>query len=223
MSTATVEMLRRQLREKFPQACGALAGPVAKPMAPSLTGGAGDSAGNNSPGGPLEFPAGMLSEVVGLGAGWLVAAWLDGAVDEPGVPELVLVDGADGFDPGSFPARTCARMVWVRCRKSAMDMVKAADWVVRDGNVPLVLVDACGLDRRELAGVPAAAWWRLRQAAERTGCRLVVAAAAPWVTAAGCRIRVATGLALADFDAAREELLGRLRLAEHQRERAGSR
>lgn len=209
MSAATVEMLRRQLREKFPRACGVSAG----------GGGVMEVPVGNATGKPVGevrdlagLPAGMLSEVVGLGAGWLVAAWLDGAADEPSVPELVLVDGADGFDPASFTARTCARMVWVRCRKSAMEMVKAADWVVQDGNVPLVLMDARGLDRREMAGVPASAWWRLRQAAERTGCRLVVTVAVPSVSAAGCRMRAEGGLSLADFDTTREDLLVKLRV-----------
>jgi hypothetical protein len=219
VSAATVEMLRRQLREKFPQACGVLA-------ASPLSGGAGDPAGADKGATRMdnlrEFPAGMLSEVVGIGSGWLVSAWLDDAADEPGVTELVLVDGADGFDPGSFAARTCARVLWLRCRKSAMEMIKAADWVVRDGNVPLVLVDACGLERRELAGVPAAAWWRLRQAAERTGCKLVVATPAPWVAAAGCRLHMAATLSLADFDATRGELLSRLRLEEHRGQRVGT-
>jgi len=122
-----------------------------------------------------------------------------------------VVDGADGFDPASFSARVCARLLWVRCRKSAMEMIKAADWVVRDGNVPLVLVDATGLVRRELAKVPTAAWWRLKQSTERTGCRLVVVAQTELVPSAGRRWRISMGLELVDFAASREELLGRWR------------
>lgn len=160
----------------------------------------------------LEFPAGMVSEVVGVGAGWVVAGLMARMEEEPGVPELVLVDGADGFDPASFSGSECARVLWVRCRKSALEMVKAADWVVRDGNVPLVLVDATGLDPKELAGVPSAAWWRLKQGAERTGCRLVVVAANRLVPSAGRRWKVAAGLGLEDFEATREDLLERLRM-----------
>lgn len=200
-------MLRRQLREKFPQACG-----VGVDM--GVGGGAAGVAcgGAAAWGGRLEFPAGVLTEVTGMGAGWVVAALLEEAEDEPGVPELVLVDGADGFDPASFSARVCARLLWVRCRKSALEMVKAADWVVRDGNVPQVVVDATGLDRRELAQVPASAWWRLRQDAERTGCRLVVVAAARLVPAAGRRWRATAAWRLDDLTATHRELLARLRV-----------
>ena len=200
-------MLRRQLREKFPQACG-----VGVDM--GVGGGAAGVAcgGAAAWGGRLEFPAGGVRGVAGMGAGWVVAALLEEAEDEPGVPELVLVDGADGFDPASFSARVCARLLWVRCRKSALEMVKAADWVVRDGNVPQVVVDATGLDRRELAQVPASAWWRLRQDAERTGCRLVVVAAARLVPAAGRRWRATAAWRLDDLTATHRELLARLRV-----------
>jgi hypothetical protein len=169
----------------------------------------------------MEFPAGAVSEVLGVGAGWVVAALLEAADEEPGAPELVLVDGADGFDPASFSDRTCARLLWVRCRKSALEMVKAADWVLRDGNVPLVVMDAAGLERRELATVPAAAWWRLKHGAERGGCRLVVVAAQPLVPMAFRRWRIQTGLELDDFAAPRHELLGRLQLVAERGAKTG--
>ncbi|MCU0780885.1 MAG: hypothetical protein MUF04_07260, partial [Akkermansiaceae bacterium] len=209
VSASVVAMLRRQLREKFPQACG-------DAVAMGTGGGAAGAAVGGQVagawGGQLEFPAGVLTEVTGVGAGWVVAVLLEEAENEPGVPELVLVDGADGFDPASFSARVCARLLWVRCRKSALEMVKAADWVVRDGNVPQVVVDATGLDRRELAQVPASAWWRLRQGAERSGCRLVVVAAARLVPAAGRRWRTTAAWGLDDLTANRRELLARLRV-----------
>ena len=200
-------MLRRQLREKFPQACG-----VGVDM--GVGGGAAGVAcgGAAAWGGRLEFPAGGVTAVTWIGEGWVVAALLEEAEDEPGVPELVLVDGADGFDPASFSARVCARLLWVRCRKSALEMLKAADWVVRDGNVPQVVVDATGLDRRELAQVPASAWWRLRQDAERTGCRLVVVAAARLVPAAGRRWRATAAWRLDDLTATHRALLARRRV-----------
>lgn len=230
-----MEILRRQLREKFPEACGAWRGGegrqealqaaacfeesgapalvVGEPPASFGTGGAAawEKRGDTGPA-VLEFPAGMLTEVSGVGAGWVIAALLDPLTEEPGAPEMVLVDGADGFDPASFSGRVCARLLWVRCRKSATEMIKAADWVVRDGNVPLVLMDATGLDRRELTGVPATAWWRLKLGAERAGCRLVVVAAASLVPAAGHRLHLSARVGLDDFAASREELFTRLQL-----------
>jgi hypothetical protein len=41
-------------------------------------------------------------------------------------------------------------------------MLKAADLLVHDGNLPFVLLDATGVARRDLNSLPAAAWWRLK-------------------------------------------------------------
>lgn len=196
-----MEILRRQLREKFPQAHG---------LRPAVV----PAGGAAMPLTAASFPAGAISEVVGDGAGSGLLLLLAGLLGEPdGVsphPELVLVDGADGFDPASFSGRACSRMLWVRCR-SADAMLKAADWLVCDGNVPVVLLDASGLARRDLVALPVSAWWRLKQAAERSGCRLVVLAAFPLVAAASLRLVLSAGLALGDFACSRDELLRRLR------------
>jgi len=201
MASVSMEDLRRQLRERFPQAHGLV-----------------DQAETVVEGGTLfdasMFPVGAVSEVVPAGKfsgmSLLVAGLLENeALELAGGFRMVLVDGADGFDPGSFSGEACGRLLWVRCRR-AMEMVKAADLLVHDGNMPFVLLDAMGLDRRELSGVPASAWWRLRQVAERTGCRLVVMAREPLVPCASVRLVLDAGLRLEDFDAEREELLGRL-------------
>ena len=196
-----METLRRQLREKFPQAHG-----LRPESGPSVVAGQ-----------PLTlagFPAGAISEVVADGAAsglLLVLAGLLGESAEVSEhPQLVLVDGADGFDPGSFSGSACSRLLWVRCH-SATDMLKAADWLLRDGNVPLVLMDATGLARRDLMALPASGWWRLKQAAESHGCRLVVLAPFALVAAASVRLLVSAGLGLGDFDVSRGELLQRLR------------
>ena len=191
--------MRRQLREKFPQAHGLRPGPEPEPGRPP---------------GLADFPVGAISEVVGGGAGAGLLLWVAELLGEPTEvspqPQLVLVDGADGFDPGSFSGRACSRVLWVRCH-SAADMLKAADWLLRDGNVPLVLMDATGLERRELLALPASGWWRLKQAAESKGCRLVVLAPFALVAAASLRLVLSAGLGLGDFDAARDELWPRLR------------
>jgi hypothetical protein len=201
MASVSMEDLRRQLREKFPQAHGLV-----------------DEAEAAVEGGTLfdakMFPVGAVSEVVpagrNSGMSLLVAGLLENeGLESAGGFRMVLVDGADGFDPGSFSGEACGRLLWVRCR-SAMEMVKAADLLVHDGNMPFVLLDAMGLARRELSGVPASAWWRLKQVAERTGCRLVVMSEKPLVPCASVRLVLDAGLRLEDFDSEREELLGRL-------------
>jgi hypothetical protein len=161
-----------------------------------------------------EFPAGAISEVVAAGPGAGLALVIAELLGEPTEvcphPEMALVDGADGFDPASFSAPACARLLWVRCH-SALEMVKAAELLVRDGNLPLVLLDATGLDRRELLALPVSVWWRLKQGAEQGGCRLVVLVQQRLVAAARIRLSWSAELELVDFDERREDLWFRLR------------
>lgn len=200
MATPALEILRKQLREKFPQAHGVRAD--AAPLVPE-----------GKPFRVEAFPLGAISEVVPAGPVAGVSLMIAGLLGDPEEasphPELVLVDGSDAFDPASFTGMACSKMLWVRCH-SAMEMIKAADLLVHDGNLPLVLLDSCGLLRRDLNALPAAAWWRLKQAVERNGSRLVVLANSPLVPCASLRLSLAAGLSLHDFDCAREDLLERL-------------
>jgi hypothetical protein len=170
------------------------------------------------------FPLGAVSEVVPAvpGSGCLML-WIAGLLGAPesasSHPDLVLVDGADAFDPESFTGNACAGVLWVRCR-TALQMLKSVDLVVRDGNVPWVVLDTTGLARQDLQSLPAAAWWRLRQAAERTGCRVVVLAEYPLVPCASLRRSLAANLSLADFDRPRAALLGRLQWVSQDRRQA---
>lgn len=91
MGSSSVEIIRQQLREKFPQAHGLRAEPQV-------------SESDTQPFHADAFPLGAISEVIPAGpvAGILsMVAGLLGEDDEAGLqPEMVLVDGADGFDPG---------------------------------------------------------------------------------------------------------------------------
>lgn len=204
-----MEILRRQLREKFPQAMAFRPQDDEAQAARERTPHAGKTLTLLD-----EFPAGAISEVAAAGpaAGLaLVIACLLGESEAVGgPPAMVLVDGADGFDPASFSGPACARLLWVRCH-SGLEMIKAADWLVHDGNVPLVVLDATGLVQRELQALPAAAWWRLKLGAEQSGCRLVVLAPQRLVTAAQVRLRWSADLQIEDFDGRREDLWSRMR------------
>ena len=202
MASPAVEILRQQLRDKFPQAHALRAD--AEPVVPQ-----------GKPFRAEAFPVGAISEVVPAGPVAVLTLLVAGLLGDPREtsphPELVLVDGADSFDPGSFSGTACSKLLWVRCR-SAVEMIKAADLVVHDGNVPFVLLDATGLVRRDLSALPASAWWRLKQTIERTGGRLVVMASFPLVPCAALRFSLSAGLSLRDFDSPRAELLDRLQV-----------
>lgn len=210
MGLSKIDELRRQLREKFPAAHS-----VQPDQAPT--------AKRDRLFGIHEFPQGKISEVVpsapSCGLILLVASLLGDPGEANAHPDFVLVDGADSFDPDSFTGHACSRMLWVRCR-SAMEMLKAADLLVNDGNVPFVLLDATGLSRQELGALPAAAWWRLSQTVGRTGGRLVVMSAFPIVPCASLRLSLSAALSLQDFDDARPELVDRLHATPERRRHA---
>ncbi len=200
MATETVQELRQLLRKKFPQAHVARPD-EARPEALRLR--FSD---------PETFPAGALSEIVPDGPepvlGLLVAEILGQPESASPLPELVLVDG-DCFDPDSFTDAACSRLLWVRCH-TATELLKAADLLIRDGNLPFLLLDAAGFPAKELRALPSAAWWRLKQMAERTRCRVLVLSPFPLVACASLRLSLSSGLTLADFDTPRADLLPRL-------------
>lgn len=79
---------------------------------------------------------------------------------------VALVDGADAFDPAVVTQETRQRLLWVRCHR-ATEAVRAADLLLRDGNVSTVLMDLRLLPLRELLRQPSSVWHRLRMLAER--------------------------------------------------------
>lgn len=201
MTATPLQEIRRQLREKFPAAHGfAPVSEVPDEISKTLFD-------------PATFPAGSISEIIPAAEGGGLSLWIAGLLAEPEAaaefPQFVLVDGGDGFDPASFSAAACSQLLWVRCAK-IQQALKAADLLVRDGNVPFVILDLCGLPAAALRSIPAAAWWRLKQLCETGGCRLVVLAPAPLVPSASLRLTLSSGLTLGDFDLPRNELLPRV-------------
>jgi hypothetical protein len=200
MVRPTVEILRQQLRDKFPQAHGLRPDPAA-PVP------------QGEPFRAEAFPPGAISEVLPAGPSAGLGLWVAGLLGDPREraphPEWALVDGGDTFDPGSFTNNACSKLLWVRCR-SALEMIQAADLLVHDGNMPFILLETRGVARQDLNALPTAAWWRLKKAVERTGGRLVVSTTFPLVPCASLRRSLSAGISLRDFDDARENLLDRL-------------
>ena len=87
---------------------------------------------------------------------------------------VALIDGSDSFDPDSSDNSTLRHLLWVRCRK-ALDAVKAADLLLRDGNFPLVIVDLVLNSTEELRKIPQTSWYRLQRLVEAvpTACLVI--------------------------------------------------
>ena len=197
MTANTLQEIRRQLREKFPAAHGSTG--VSEPP-------------DEAPKSIFEiatFPQGAISEIIGAGLSLWIAGLLARPEEFAEFPKFVLVDGGDHFDPASHTAAACSQLLWVRCSK-AQEALKATDLLVRDGNVPFVMLDLGGLPVPSLRSIPASAWWRLKQLCETGACRLVVLASSPLVPCASLRLALSTHLTLHDFDLPGNEILSRV-------------
>lgn len=134
---------------------------------------------------------------------------------------LVLVDEADCFDPQSYPSALCRNLFWARCGKTGAGLREAAsldtalkvvDLFLRDGNLPLIILDLFQTPVRELARINLGVWYRLRQRTEQSGCGLCLLSARSTCSAAHRRFALAASFALDDLERPRSELLPELQL-----------
>jgi hypothetical protein len=78
---------------------------------------------------------------------------------------LALIDGSDSFDVQCLDPDILQHLLWVRCEKGG-EAVKAADFLLRDGNFPLVILDLILNPADELRRIPATTWYRLQRLVE---------------------------------------------------------
>jgi hypothetical protein len=198
-SPQTVSALRSLLSARFPEKSRKPCGGV-----PVSVGPVDDALGGG-------LPAGRLTELVSPGAsggGQTVIARLLAAT-QAARQRMALVDGSDGFAPGAVPAEMLRHLVWVRCRAPG-EAFAAADIRVRDGNYAVVVLDLRGCAERVLRRTPASTWYRLQRAAEASSVAVLVQTESLLVPAVPWRLILGGALSLADADAPREDVAGRL-------------
>ena len=117
-----------------------------------------------------------------------------------------LVDAARTFEPDAFSASALARLLAVFCA-DAMQAVKAADLLLRDGNLALVMLDLQAVPPAQLRRIPANTWHRFQRLAEQTTAAVVVLTPQPMVEAAHVRITGAGKWMLAAQRRWRHELI----------------
>ena len=173
-----IQMIRQQLRERFPAAHESRAAP------PAL-----------SRRGLPDFPRGALTELAPTttspGLSLVLARLLEDEDQESEIrdqrsatptsdlrfpasgPTTALIDATDSFDPSSFGTGSCARLLWVRCH-NATESLRCADLLLRDGNLPQLILDLQLTPLPELHKIPPTSWYRLRNLAEQSGSALLV-------------------------------------------------
>ncbi len=189
-----LESLRRMVEERFPEAVrvGAEAG------------------GAREEG----IPRGVLTEVHGSVGSVSLFLLRELARDERLFAGLV--DASDALEVGEFPAGVLRRMLWVRCR-GAVQAVQAADLLLRDGNLSLVVLDLRGVPAGGLAKVPASAWHRFQKLLEGRPVSMAVCTDRPCIAPARGRIEVHANWILRDLVCPRSELMEKLHV--HRRRR----
>ena len=149
------------------------------------------------------LPPGTLAEIVcrrqGGGVGVLLAGLVQAAATSERRYPLALVDGADSFDArvlGDSPETAgvlCRHLLWVRCRHRIDHALQVTDLLLRDGNLPLVLLDLQLCRPAEVRrGIPGgnSTWYRLRTLGEKTGTTLLTFTAEPVVPSAPWRLEL---------------------------------
>jgi len=113
------------------------------------------------------LPKGAITELISprgsAGSASLIHAFIHGAYYDQYF--VALIDGCDSFDPCALGNSILRQLLWVRCTK-ALEAVKAADLLLRDGNFPLVILDLILNWRAELGKIPKTTWYRLQRLAE---------------------------------------------------------
>lgn len=120
-----------------------------------------------------------------------------------------LVDGGRTFDPGSYDTAPLTRLLVAFC-ETAEQGLKVTDLLLRDGNLPLVLLDLQALPLRSLGRIPANMWHRFQRLVEKSGTVLVVMTPQPVVEAARMRIVLRSDWTLADLRRPRQDLMSHI-------------
>jgi hypothetical protein len=192
--------LRQLLAERFPQ----LVPPVAQSLATGIP------AIDDRIGGGL--PKNAITELTApnpsAGSALLIHALLQTAHRNGFF--LALVDGRDSFDPNTNSSLVLPNLLWVRCQK-ALEAIQAADFLLRDGNFPLVLLDLILNPAEELRKIPQTHWYRLQRLVEATPAAFVVLTRRSMISSARLKISLDNAWQLHDLE--QEDLSRRLQVA----------
>src|SRR6184192_1424182 len=121
---------------------------------------------------------------------------------------LALIDGRDSFDVQSVDTGTLQHLLWVRCEK-ATEAIKAADFLLRDGNFPLVILDLVLNPADELRKIPQTSWYRLQRLVEAVPTACLVINRQSLVSSAQLKIVLENSWTLADLE--KENAISNLR------------
>ena len=121
----------------------------------------------------------------GTGSGLLLHALIQQAHATQQI--IVLIDANDSFAPCSFNQETLMRLLWVSC-KNAAEALKATDIILRDRNLPLVLLDLKMNPAAQLRKISGTTWYRLQRIVQQNGTAFVVFTPSAMISSAEVRV-----------------------------------
>jgi hypothetical protein len=199
MASSKIIDLRKLLAERFPQSftSPALRFATGLPLIDEAIGGG--------------FPKSAITELsspqVSAGSALLLYVLLEKVQRDRSF--LALVDGRDSFDPQPLGSQRLRHLLWVRCTK-ALDAVKAADLLLRDGNFPLVVLDLVLNPSGELRKIPSSNWYRLQRLVETTPTAFLVLTRTSIISSAQLKLSLDNAWNLADLE--KDHLTARLKI-----------
>ena len=182
--------LRQLLAERFPQICA-----PADERLPTGIPTIDDALGGGLPKSAITE---LTSPNVSAGSALFIHALLQNAHRRGFF--LGLVDGRDSFDPQTAGPIALRNLLWLRCAAAA-DAVKAADFLLRDGNFPLVVLDLVLNPAEELRKIPQSNWYRLQRLAEGVPTAFLVVTRQSIISSAQLKLSLANAWRLPDLDA----------------------
>ncbi|MDP9254018.1 MAG: hypothetical protein M3O66_03620 [Verrucomicrobiota bacterium] len=183
--------LRNLLAERFPQS---LSSPASR-----LTTGLQTLDEATGGGLPKNAITELTSPNVSAGSALVICALLQAAHRDGYF--LTLVDGRDSFDPSALGGlgNALQNLLWVRCTK-AVEAVRAADLLLRDGNFPLVILDLVLNASDELRKIPQTSWYRLQRLVEAAPTAFLVLTRRSMISSAQLKLSLDNTWTLADLE-----------------------
>jgi hypothetical protein len=167
------------------------------------------------------LPKGALAEVTtaqhGSGSALMMTALIHQALGENKF--VAIIDGQDSLDVTQL-GENLSRLLWVRCR-STEEALKAADLLLRDGNLPLVLLDLAASPAAQLRKIPATTWYRFQRLIEQTSAVCVVLTPRAMVAPAQVRVTLHSRFSLNALEREPQELLRELKVEVAEARRFG--
>ncbi|HLX72022.1 MAG TPA: hypothetical protein VKV04_20595 [Verrucomicrobiae bacterium] len=214
-ATTNIIELRQLLAERFPglrtradelSATRHAVWPTGLPQVDALHGG---------------LPKSALAEIVaerrGCGSALLMSALIHRALKENKF--VAVIDGQDSLDVTQL-SDDLSRLLWVRCH-STDEALKAADLLLRDGNLPLVLLDLADNTAIQLRKIPATTWYRFQRLIEQTSAICVVISPRVMVVPAQVRMTLRSRFSLKALEREPQQLLSELRMEVTETRRFG--